>query len=230
MTHVFFWDIDGTLLSTARAGVLALEDAVRETCGAQVYLADLPTSGLTDHQVAVAALEAAGCTADPRTVADFVAVYERRLPERLHAREGRELPGARELLVALGQRSDALSLLLTGNTELGARAKLRHYGLDDLISDGAYSTDQGERTEIAHRALDRATVRLGRAPRSEETYVIGDTPHDVACGEAIGARTIAVASGTYSCDQLAAHDPWWLLDELPPFELLAERLELSPTY
>jgi ribonucleotide monophosphatase NagD (HAD superfamily) len=47
-------------------------------------------------------------------------------------------------------------------------------------------------------------------------FVIGDTPHDIECANAIGVRTIAVATGGYSVDELREHHPWQLFDTLPP--------------
>ena len=43
--------------------------------------------------------------------------------------------------------------------------------------------------------------------------VIGDTPHDIACGKAIGARTIAVLTGEFSRAQLAEHAPDFILED-----------------
>ena len=57
--------------------------------------------------------------------------------------------------------------------------------------------------------------------------VIGDTPHDVSCGKAIGARTLAVATGPgYTLAELAGLDPWLALSELPPAPQLEQLLEL----
>ena len=47
-------------------------------------------------------------------------------------------------------------------------------------------------------------------------FVIGDTPHDIACATAIGARTIAVATGGYTLEELQPHRPWRVFSELPP--------------
>ena len=65
MTTILLWDIDGTLLTTARAGVYALEDAASEIVGAQVDLSDMDTAGLTDRQIAINILERYGVTPDP---------------------------------------------------------------------------------------------------------------------------------------------------------------------
>jgi phosphoglycolate phosphatase len=57
--------------------------------------------------------------------------------------------------------------------------------------------------------------------------VIGDTPHDVSCGKAIGARTVAVATGPgYTLEELMAHDPWLALGALPDPPALASALGL----
>jgi phosphoglycolate phosphatase len=208
-----FWDLDGTLLTTGRAGLFAFEEAVRDVCGVEPNLTELFTYGLTDAEVAALCLEAAGWEAEPDTVEAVLRAYERRLPEALPRRDGRVLPGVRELLEDLDPREDVSNLLLTGNTADGARAKLAHYGLDRFFPAGAGACclGPGARVEIAHRAL-------ALAADASDRFVIGDTPQDVACGKAIGARTIAIASGSYAAEELAAHEPWVVLERLPDSE------------
>lgn len=222
MTHVLFWDIDGTLLSTARAGVFALEDAAQEVLGRTPAFGQLFTAGLTDWQVAAVAIEAAGEEPQPETVAAFVRAYEAHLPERLHMRQGTVLPGVREALVALDLRDDVLLLLLTGNTPAGAAAKLEHYELAEHFQGGAFSADLGDRESVARRGRDLAGELLGAAPAPDRMFVIGDTPHDIRCGKAIDARTVAVATGPHSLEQLRAESPWLAIEQLPePAELAA---------
>ncbi len=205
---VLYWDIDGTLLTTARAGIFALEDALADVTGVRSDLTDLPSSGLTEHQVAAAVFAAAGVDADDALTDRFLRAYEGHLPASLGRRRGTVLPGVREILDDLAGRDDARSILLTGNTPAGARAKLAHYELLDYFDEGAYCVGPGSRQDIARRALELA-------PAARERYVIGDTPHDIDCGKAIGARTIAVATGSYPTGELAAHEPWALLEQLP---------------
>ena len=207
---VIFWDLDGTLLSTGRAGLFAFEEALAEVTGARVDLEGLSTPGLTDAGVAALVLEHAGRQAGPQDVDAVLRAYERRLPTSLPRRQGRVLEGIREVLVDLEGRHDVRSYLLTGNTPVGAQAKLRHYGLDHFFAEGegAFCIDHGSRTDIARRALPLAEG-------AEHVYVIGDTPADVECGKAIGARTIAVASGWHSPEELAHAEPWALLERIP---------------
>ena len=208
MSVVLFWDIDGTLLTTARAGVFSLEAALEEVSGVRADLNGMATAGMTDYSIAETALEDVGHTTDEATVQRFLRIHGERLPGFLHRRQGSVLPGVVAILEDLHGRDDVANLLLTGNTEAGAAAKLAHYGLAGFFpAGGAFCVGPGARAEIARRALPLAS--RGRA------FVIGDTPADIECGKAIEADTIAVATGSYSVAQLAAHEPWLLLERLP---------------
>jgi phosphoglycolate phosphatase-like HAD superfamily hydrolase len=226
MTQILFWDIDGTLLTTARAGVFAVEEAAREICGATPDFSRLNTAGLTDAEVAALAIAECGGNPSPATISAFLRSYEHHLPERLHLRRGQVLPGVQDILEELDLRPDVACYLLTGNTPAGARAKLAHYGLERFFPAGAFCTEDGDRATIARRALEVAAGELGRPIDVDAVYVIGDTPHDIRCGRAIGARTVAVASGAYSREELEAFDPWRALDALPGPESFAELIEL----
>ena len=213
---VLFWDIDGTLLTTGKAGVPAWEAAVHEVTGREFQLSSIRIPGLTDYQIAVRTFELLGVEPGDATLRRMIARYEELLPTALPKKQGRVLPNVREILERLRGRSDVRSYLLTGNTRNGAKAKLTHYGLFDYFPDGAFAEDAGERSTIAARALELAR-RAG--PIGEHaTFVVGDTPHDIACANAIGARTIAVATGGYLVDELSAHRPWRVFLELPPAE------------
>lgn len=213
LTALLFWDIDGTLLTTGRAGIHAWEDAASEEAGYRVDLQHLISTGLTDYAVGTKILEQLHLHLDGVRLSRLVRRYEERLPASLPKRQGRVLDGVRELLEFLhASRPDVRSYLLTGNTRMGARAKLTYYHLYDFFAGGAYAADAADRATIARRALDLASN--GEVPL-ERVYVIGDTPHDVECGRAIGARTLALATGEYTADALRAHDPWSVLERLP---------------
>jgi len=224
---VLFWDIDGTLLTTGRAGIFAWEDACLEVTGRALDFQSLKTDGLTDHQVALRIFEQVGAQPNQETLDRMVCFYESRLPERLHARKGRVLESVREILEYLkARRPDVHSMLLTGNTAAGATAKLAHYDLQKFFEGGSFSQDQGPRAGIAARALTAVRQRFPQAAiESGHVFVVGDTPHDIDCAQAIGARTIAVATGVYKAPELQSHGAWRVLDTLPPpgeFEALID--------
>lgn len=211
---VLFWDIDGTLLTTNKGGVFAWNEAVRELTGRDFELLDIRIAGLTDYQIAVKTLETMRIEPDEALVSRLVDRYGELLPASLPRKKGWVLPNVREILEHLRGRPDVRSYLLTGNTRAGAQAKLTHYDLIHYFPDGAFAEDTGDRASIAGRALELA--RQAGPVADDNAFVIGDTPHDIHCAAAIDAKTIAVATGGYSLDELRAHAPWRVFDALPP--------------
>jgi phosphoglycolate phosphatase len=208
------WDIDGTLLTTARAGVFAVQEAVYEVCQAGCDLDGIRTAGLTDYQVMEVAIRRAGLDPATEDVTAVLRSYERRLPLALFRRTGRVLPFVREILDDLEGREGVVSLLLTGNTCAAGTAKLLHYGLKDYFPGrGAFCEGPGAREEIASRAHALVRSLLGRSPA--KVFVIGDSPADVRCGKAIGADTVAVATGPHQIEDLERQQPWRVMAELP---------------
>jgi phosphoglycolate phosphatase-like HAD superfamily hydrolase len=213
---VLFSDIDGTLLTTGKAGVPAWEAAVRDVTGHEFQLSSIRVPGLTDFQIAVRTFEMLGLDPDDTAIRKMVRRYEELLPSSLPQKQGTVLPNVREILEYLSGRSDVRSYLLTGNTRGGATAKLTHYRLIDFFPDGAFAEDAGERSTIAARAL--ALARRAGPVADDGVFVIGDTPHDIHCANAIGARTIAVGTGGYTVEELTAHRPWRIYSALPPVD------------
>jgi phosphoglycolate phosphatase-like HAD superfamily hydrolase len=209
MTVVLFWDVDGTLLTTDRAGVFSLEDALEQVTGVRADLQGMATAGMTDYAIAAAAIEAAGHEAADATVLRFLDVHGGQLASYLDRRHGHAMPGVHEVLEDLDGDPCVANLLLTGNVEPGAYAKLAHYGLDGFFPrGGAFCVGAGDRVGVARRAA--ALTSPG-----DTVYVIGDTPADVECGKAIEARTIAVATGSYDLEALRRTQPWATLERLP---------------
>lgn len=223
---VLFWDIDGTLLTTGRAGMFAWNDSVRELTGREFDLkTEIRTAGLTDYQIAIKTFEVMGLDPHDGLLERLVRRYEELLPASLPRKKGYVLPNVREILEHFRNRSDIRSYLLTGNTRGGARAKLTHYRLMEYFRDGAFAEDSGDRSSIARRALELA--RRAAPVAEDRVYVIGDTPHDIECANAIGARTIAVATGGYTVDELTQHQPWRVFAELPPADRFAALIDLD---
>jgi len=125
------------------------------------------------------------------------------------------LAGVPEILDALEARDDVVLGLLTGNIAPGARIKLTAAGIDpDRFRVNAFGSDHEHRPELPGIAQRRASEVLGLSIAGERVVVIGDTPADIACGRSLGARSIGVASGHYTVDQLMAHNPHAALPSL----------------
>ncbi len=210
---ILFWDIDGTLLTTAKGGVFAWDEAVLEITGRPFELLSHRIAGMTDYQIAAMTFEVLGLDSDAAIIERLVRRYEALLPSSLPRKAGYVLPNVLEILEGLRPRTDVRSYLLTGNTRGGATAKLTHYGLDHLLPTGAFAEDTRDRATIAARAIELA--RQAGPVDEASVFVLGDTPHDIHCANAIGARTIAVATGGYSLEELEAHRPWRSMAQLP---------------
>jgi phosphoglycolate phosphatase-like HAD superfamily hydrolase len=214
------WDLDGTLLTTAKAGRFALRDAVHELCGVEPDYTDLQTAGFTDAEVIASALRWVGIDPSEGLIGRVRAEYEQRLPAALLLREGGVLPGVREALDSLAARRRVVSLLLTGNTPAGATAKLERYGIADCFPyGGAFCEGERARVPIARRALARAQELTG-GDDLDKVVLIGDTPRDMACAVEIGVRAIGVATGAHSLDELRAADAWRAVERIPDVERL----------
>ncbi len=227
-TRVLFWDIDGTLLVTGRAGLIAWEQAYLEQSGGRPFPPVRP-DGLTDHQIAAWLLGHEDHTSTPGAdlqarAAAMVARYEAGLGPALPLRQGRVLDHVEAILDVLPSLPFIhASWLVTGNTRAGATAKLAHYGLDrffrpadDLSAPlaGEFSERVEPRARIVERAL--AAVRRRRPDlHPSEALVIGDTPHDIEGAHAIGVPVLAVASNTHAIDELQALKPWHAVPALP---------------
>lgn len=206
-TTLVLFDIDGTLLSSAQAGRRAIQAAFASEYEPTDFFDVVRFDGKTDRQIVRELHAAAGY---PERAVDHAttAMIERYLGHlHVELRERAHLmtvcPGVGQLLDALEALPHVCLGLLTGNVEPGARLKLGAAGIDfDRFRLGAYGSDSEHRAELPAFAVERAAALLGRAPVGHRVVIIGDTPADVTCGNGIGARAVAVATGSYSVEEL----------------------------
>lgn len=212
--RLLLFDIDGTLITSGGAGEGALIDAMRVRFGVEEDFEGIVLAGATDAAISQRLLEKHGLDATPDHVAALLDSYLHHLSLRLPQHRGTLLPGILPLLDDLKGRPEAVLGLLTGNIRRGAEIKLRHYGVWEYFPFGAFADDHHDRNRLGPFAQSRATELHGVDFPAERIYVIGDTPRDIECGRAIGARTVAIATGHYSEDDLAAHAPDFLFADL----------------
>ena len=155
-----------------------------------------------------------GKTELAKSVAAFLDLYLELLEEELPRSQGSVLPGVRQLLEKFAPRPGTALGLLTGNLKRGAQLKLAYYQLWQFFDFGAFADDHHDRNELGAFALERAEQETGMRFSPDQVDVIGDTGHDIACGKAFGARTIAVATGSWPREKLAAQKPDFLFDDL----------------
>ncbi|HZE76318.1 MAG TPA: HAD family hydrolase [Gemmatimonadales bacterium] len=208
LRRLVLFDIDGTILLTAGAGRRAITAALAEAVGRQPAFGQIRFDGKTDPQIVAELLAAAGDLAPhpPERVRAFCERYVALLERELATTVGTTLmPGFPAILDELEREPGVVLGLLTGNLERGAALKLRAAGLDpSRFKVGAYGSDSADRPELPPIAARRAEALFGGPVTGAELVIIGDTPADVACGAGIGARAVAVATGSYSVSELQA--------------------------
>lgn len=212
--RLLLFDIDGTLITSGGAGERALCLAMESRFGVREDLSGVTLAGATDADIAHRLLGRHGIEASAVNVAALLDAYLHHLHERIGVHDGRVLPGILPLLERLHAEPSVVLALLTGNIVRGAEIKLAHYGVWDFFEFGAFADDHRDRNRLGHFAMARALEKHGEEFDPRRIYVIGDTPRDIECGRAIGARTVAIATGHYGVGELAAHGPDHLFHDL----------------
>jgi phosphoglycolate phosphatase len=210
---IILFDIDGTLVRTGGAGKAAMEAGLRAAFGVEYINDTVPYSGRTDRAIARDLLAVHGIDPTPANQRTLSEAYLAQLPGSLTKHGGKVCPGVGELLAALGGQSDTILGLLTGNVRAGARAKLGHFGLWDHFACGGFGDEHFDRDDVARMALAEVRSHLGRAVDPADVWVIGDTPLDVKCARAIGAKAVVVQTGWHHRDELVACCPDHLLPD-----------------
>ena len=212
--HILLFDIDGTLIRSGGAGKHALESALAALFGLAEVKDGVPYSGRTDSAIVRDLLALHGIEPTPANVERLKDAYLERLPGALRAHEGVVLPGVADLLDNLRTHERVALGLLTGNVCRGAEHKLRHFGLWEHFAFGGFGDDAHDRADVARAALCAAERHLRRPVEPAHVWVIGDTPLDVACARAVGAKAVAVCTGWHCLDELHACGADWVLNDL----------------
>jgi phosphoglycolate phosphatase len=208
MKRLVLFDIDGTLLSARSAPRNAFTRAMVEVYGTTGPIATHRFDGKTDPQIARELLTLTGLP--DRAIDDGLdtlwSSYIRELRHELAAPSHDTLvyPGIRELLAALERSTEEVVLgLLTGNIAAGAALKLESASIRTPFRVGAFGSDCERRDGLPPVAVQRAYAEVGIMFRRRDIVIIGDTPSDVTCGQALGVRAIGVATGNHAAADLA---------------------------
>jgi phosphoglycolate phosphatase len=215
MIRLVLFDIDGTLVRTGGAGVKAFAKVFDTEFGARDGFERLKFAGRTDVSLVREFFEVHKIPTTEDNFERFFEQYVFWLDHILSGSRTEACPGIWEFIYDLKELSQPPLLgLLTGNIRLGAEIKLRHFDLWDVFEIGAFADDNEDRNKIAEAARDRGSRVLGGDLRGDEVLVVGDTPLDIRCGRAIGAKVLAVATGGATLEELIQHRPDWAVEDL----------------
>ena len=224
---LILFDIDGTLLLSGRAGMRAMTRAFQQTFAISDAFAGESFGGRTDSYLVSKALTEAGLPDSEENHHRFRNAYLPLLAEEIQQPgQGHKglMPGARELLEALEAYDHLHLALLTGNYREAAEIKLQHFEIWDFFEWGAFSDDHHDRNELVPIAKSRAETYDIPGDAIDRVIVIGDTPHDIECARVAGAKSVAVATGGYTMQQLKDAGADEVLEDLSNTEMVVSLL------
>jgi len=192
----------------------ALSAALQAVFGVSGSFAGIDFAGRTDPWIIRQIFSRFGIEDTRENLASYIDGYISALPGILANSGAHVLPGVSEILVRAAEHPDVAQGLLTGNLRRGAQTKLGFHGLWGYFPIGAFADDSEVRNELGPHALRRARGHWGVDFPAERVWIVGDTPHDVLCARAFGARALAVATGGSNVCELAAHNPDAVLEHL----------------
>jgi phosphoglycolate phosphatase len=195
------FDIDGTLVNSGRAGVRGMNLAFQRLHGPERALEGVPIAGRTDRAIVMDAMRGIGVEPTDAAIAalhdEYIDCLRVEIARVVAEHPSGVLPGVAALLDALEGEADIVTALLTGNFHLGAQIKLRHFSLWERFRFGAFGDEHVDRRALVPVAVERALAAGVPTLAPERIVVIGDTPSDVDCAKAYGARAIGVATGPF---------------------------------
>jgi phosphoglycolate phosphatase len=217
---LLLFDIDGTILNSGGAAIRAINRVFMKIYLIENAMDGIRADGKTDFLI-LRDMFNRTMKRDflPDETDGILKDYILFLEEEIAITESfRIMPGIPELLEALSQRKDLTLGIATGNVEQGAWIKLRRSKLDSYFRFGGFGSDSEDREKLIRMAIERAKALVNQAEEFEKVFVIGDTPFDIIHGRAAGAKTVAVATGSFSVDELKGYNPDYLFESFLDIE------------
>jgi len=203
--RLLLFDVEQTLINSGGAGLRALDRACLQLFGIPNAMQDIRPHGKTDPAIAreILRVRLNKTAAEIGQIESILDVYLSYLKEEVRLSPNyRVLPGIVSVLDESLSRKDVVLGLATGNIELGARIKLDRGELNPYFAFGGFGSDSEDRAKLVRKAAAKAAARCGETISPSETYVIGDTPLDIDAGTRAGFKTVGVATGSYSIEEL----------------------------
>ncbi len=199
--HLVLFDIDGTLIDSGGAGVRSLDYAFRDLFSIEDAFQGVSMAGKTDSEIIKEGLLKHGISPNGNFEA-IINAYLNHLSKEINNKRRHIKPGIYDVLRELSFMKKVKLGLLTGNLEQGARIKLEPFNINRYFHAGAFGSDDEDRDNLLPVAIKRFEELCKRRIKFYNCTVIGDTPRDVHCSKPYGAKSIGVATGSYSADEL----------------------------
>lgn len=217
-THLVLFDIDGTLVQCGPTPKRVFRQGLIDTFGTAGPIDSWIFDGKTDPMIVRELMAEAGVSCTDELVKKALDIYAQGIKKELPGEANKKIyPGVINLLEALIKQPVLLGLL-TGNIQKGARAKLESLDLWKYFSFGAFADDSSVRKVLADVAVQRAYEMTGQRFSGKQIVIIGDTEHDIKCGQHLGAKAIGVGTARSTANELLAHGADHAFDDLSDYD------------
>ena len=216
---MLLFDIDGTLLKTGGAGKIAFERVFLELFGIKEAWGELMPDGKTDpaiiHELCQNTM---GRLPTEKEYGLICENYLRYFEEEIERSTLFSLmPGTLQLISFLADQKEFILGVATGNFEAPSWSKLKKGKIHHFFKFGGFGSDSHDRVELTRQAILRGKKFFPGT--IEQIYIIGDTPYDIQAGKKSGAKTIGVATGSYSKKDLQKSEPDYVLEDFSDTEI-----------
>ena len=213
MATLALFDVDGTLISGAISHWLAFSEAFRKVYGVEADASVIKCHGMTDWQIIVEVLRKSGLDDNMinAKMTECMSVMEKCFAKAVATDDIRLLNGVMDTLKELESREVRMGIV-TGNLRSIALGKMKKVGLERFLKLGGFGNDSADRARLVQLAIERAESEFGA--KFGNVFLFGDTPRDIEAGKKAAVKTVGVATGIYSKQQLSEVGADFVLDDL----------------
>lgn len=228
------FDIDGTLIYCDGAGRTSMSQAIQSVFGFEGIPKHYSLAGATDKQILKDVLMYYGLEEEEINLKMDLVLDEYVENLKVNTTNGNHkkvlLKGVLPLLEKLSSINDKVLLgLLTGNLKKSALHKLSLFSLQSYFMHngdlfGGFGSDHYDRSELVNICIERAFYLNGKIYVGKDVVVIGDTKNDILCGKNRGVKSIAVATGEYSIEDLLKYEPDFVFQDFSDTDKIIEAI------
>ncbi|MBI5061266.1 MAG: HAD hydrolase-like protein [Candidatus Aenigmarchaeota archaeon] len=213
------FDIDGILVESPRGKFDYWKASIKKHFGLDASSKDVYMEGRTDRAIMKELLELKGIKNPEHDERFSAALMDLGyiLASEMKNLTIDKISGVEYLINRLLEEKQVIGLL-TGNTPNKARAKLEGCGFWKYFKIGAFGHETMVRSELVPVAMKDAKDKTGIAFKKRDVFLIGDTVRDIRCAKEAGVKSIAVATGKESFEQLEKEKPDYLFKDFSDVE------------
>jgi len=223
---LILFDIDGILIQPGAVKVDYWKISIKKHFGLDVKKEEVYRSGKTDREILIELLQKKGIQEPEKDKRFLLALNDlgNIFSEAIKGTKLEKVPNVEKLIKRLLKEKQIIGLL-TGNTEERAEVKLKNANFWKHFKVGAFGDKTKNRSELVKIALNDAKEKTGIQFKKEDVYIIGDTVRDIQCAKKTEVKSIAVATGPESIEELKKEKPTHLFKDFSNIEKIMSVLK-----